>query len=65
MIGIQFPDHDASAAVEHRAFERGLLMLGCGDDAIRISPALNLREDQARTALDVFGGVVAEVESGA
>jgi 4-aminobutyrate aminotransferase len=64
MIGIGFPDHEASAAIEHRAFEKGLLMLGCGDDAIRISPALTFREDQARTALEAFEQVVSEVESG-
>jgi 4-aminobutyrate aminotransferase len=64
MIGIEFPDHEASAAIEHRAFEKGLLMLGCGDDAIRISPALTFREDQARTALEAFEQVVSEVESG-
>jgi 4-aminobutyrate aminotransferase len=64
MIGIGFPDHTTSGAIEHRAFEKGLLMLGCGDDAIRMSPALTFREDQARTALDVFERVVAEVESG-
>jgi 4-aminobutyrate aminotransferase len=64
MIGIEFPDHEASAAIEHGAFEKGLLMLGCGDDAIRISPALTFREDQARTALEAFEQVVSEVESG-
>jgi 4-aminobutyrate aminotransferase len=64
MIGIEFPDHDASAAIEHRAFRKGLLMLGCGDDAIRMSPALTFREDQARIALEAFEQVVSEVESG-
>ena len=29
-------------------------MLGCGDDAIRMSPPLDIREDQARTALEIF-----------
>jgi 4-aminobutyrate aminotransferase-like enzyme len=40
-------------------------MLSCGDDAVRISPPLVLREDQAREALRIFEEVVAEVESGA
>jgi 4-aminobutyrate aminotransferase len=64
MIGIGFPDHDHSVAVEEAAFRRGLLMLGCGDDAIRVSPPLVLREDQARTALSVFEEALAEVEAG-
>lgn len=63
MIGIEFPDHDFAADVEHRSFQKGLLALGCGDNAIRMSPALNFREDQARTALEIFEGVVADAES--
>ncbi len=63
MIGIQLPDHAFAAEVEHRSFERGLLMLGCGDDAIRMSPALNFLEEQARTALELFEEVVADVEN--
>jgi 4-aminobutyrate aminotransferase len=63
MIGIEFPDHETSAQIEHRSFEKGLLVLGCGDDAVRMSPALNFREDQARTALDLFETVVSDVES--
>jgi 4-aminobutyrate aminotransferase len=65
MIGIEFPDHDASTAIEQAAFRKGLLMLGCGDDSIRMSPPLTFREDQARRALEVFEEVVAEVESDA
>jgi 4-aminobutyrate aminotransferase len=64
MIGIELPDHDTSAAVERRAFEKGLLMLGCGDASIRMSPPLVFREDQARTALVMFEDVVAEVGMG-
>jgi 4-aminobutyrate aminotransferase len=62
MIGIAFPDHDHADAVEKAAFRRGLLVLGCGDDAVRISPPLVLRRDQAETALEVFEEAVAEVE---
>ena len=65
MIGIELPDHDAAAAVERGTFERGLLMLGCGDSSIRMSPALGVREDQARVALELFEEVVAETAPGA
>jgi 4-aminobutyrate aminotransferase len=65
MIGLEFPDHDHMVAVEHAAFRRGLLMLGCGENAIRVSPPLVLRRDQAETALHVFEEAVAEAESGA
>ena len=62
-IGLSFPDHDRAAAVEQAAFRRGLLVLGCGDDAIRISPPLVFREDQARASLEIFEEAVAEVEN--
>jgi 4-aminobutyrate aminotransferase len=62
MIGVQLPDHDTAAAVEQASFRKGLLMLGCGDDAVRMSPALNFREDQARAALEIFETVIDEVE---
>jgi 4-aminobutyrate aminotransferase len=65
MIGIELPDHETQAAVERGAFERGLLMLGCGEASIRMSPALVFREDQARVALELFEEVVAENALGA
>jgi 4-aminobutyrate aminotransferase len=62
-IGLSFADHDRAAAVEQASFRRGLLVLGCGDDAIRISPPLVFREDQATIALEIFEDAVAEVEA--
>jgi 4-aminobutyrate aminotransferase len=64
-IGLGFADHETAARVEVEAFRRGLLMLTCGDDAIRISPPLVFREDQARAALGIFEEAVAAVEAGA
>jgi 4-aminobutyrate aminotransferase len=61
MIGVQFADHDHMAAVEQAAFRRGLLILGCGDDVIRISPPLVITAEQVDTALEVFEDAVAEV----
>jgi 4-aminobutyrate aminotransferase len=63
MIGVQFPDHDHMAAVEQAAFNKGLLVLGCGDDVIRISPPLVIHRDQVDTALEVFEEAVAEVST--
>lgn len=60
-IGLQFADHETASEVEIAAFRKGLLMLTCGDDAIRISPPLVFREDQARSALAIFEEAVAEV----
>ncbi len=64
MIGIEFADHETAESVEKAAFRRGLLMLGCGDAAIRMSPPLVFREDQADTAVSVFEEACAEVAAG-
>ena len=63
-IGLGFADGDTAQAVEKAAFRKGLLMLTCGDDAIRISPPLVFREDQARASLEIFEEALVEVEAG-
>jgi 4-aminobutyrate aminotransferase len=65
MIGIEFADHDTAAAVEDACFRRGLLVLGAGDSALRMSPPLVLREDQAEAGLRIFEEALDEVASGA
>ncbi len=60
MIGIEFEDHDTMIAVEQAAFRRGLLVLGAGDDVVRMCPPLVFRRDQAETALEVFEEAVAQ-----
>ena len=60
MIGVELADREAMLAVEHAAFRRGLLVLGCGDSVIRVSPPLVFRRDQAETALEIFEEAVAE-----
>lgn len=60
MIGVELADHDTMLAVEHAAFRRGLLVLGCGDSVIRVCPPLVFRRDQAETALEILEGAVAE-----
>lgn len=62
MIGVEFPDHDTADAVEKEAFRRGLLALTAGPASLRISPPLVFREDQARTALEIFETVVDAIE---
>jgi 4-aminobutyrate aminotransferase len=61
MIGIGLRDYETADMVEKAAFRRGALMLGCGDDAIRMSPPLVFREDQADTAVSIFEEACAEV----
>ncbi len=41
-------------AIIGKAFERGLLILGAGDNTIRLSPPLTISRDQADFAMDVL-----------
>jgi len=40
--------------VAQACYERGLLVLGCGDKAIRLSPPLTITEAQASEAAEIF-----------
>ncbi len=43
------------------AFRRGLLLLGCGENTIRFSPALTVTEDEVDVCLTIFEEAVREV----
>ncbi len=70
MIGIELvkdrstrePDGDGRNRVIRRAFEGGLLVLGCGDSTIRLMPPLVVEKHHADFALDVLDRAIAEVE---
>ena len=47
------------------AFERGLLFLGCGPSAIRLSPGLVVTKDEADVAVDVLDEAISIVEKSA
>jgi 4-aminobutyrate aminotransferase len=53
-------------AVVNACFRRGLLVLGAGKNAIRLSPPLTLTKDQASTALELLDAAIGDVsrESG-
>ena len=53
---------DERNAFVNMAFERGLLVLGAGRNAVRLSPPLVLTRDQAGTAVRVFDEALSEVE---
>ena len=54
MIGIDTPDHDTAEALQHACFERGLLVLTCGERAIRMAPPLVVTIEQADSALAIL-----------
>jgi 4-aminobutyrate aminotransferase len=49
-------------AVLEEAFKRGLLLLGAGANALRLSPALVLTKSQADTALTILDEALTAVE---
>jgi 4-aminobutyrate aminotransferase len=48
------PDQLARDAVIQRAFHKGLLLLGCGENSIRFSPALTVTREEIDTCLNLF-----------
>jgi len=61
MLGVEFRTAEQAAAVQEQSFDRGLLVLECGESTIRMSPPLVVTQDQAQTALRIFGDAVAAV----
>lgn len=70
MIGIELvknqetrePNPEARRAVLHRAFDQGLLLLGCGESTLRLMPPLILDPAQADYALEVLNRCISELE---
>jgi 4-aminobutyrate aminotransferase len=61
LVGVQFDSGATAAAVEHAAFQRGLMVLTAGDDVVRISPPLVITEREAAAGCRVFAEAVAAV----
>jgi len=49
--------------VVFKAFEKGLLLLGCGENTIRFSPALTVSKEEIDVCLSIFEEVLLEVTS--
>ena len=63
MIGVEFQTGEQAAGVVERCFKRGLVVLECGDKAIRLSPPLVVTKTEADVALNILEGAVNEVEN--
>ncbi len=71
MIGIELvkdqktrsPNPDARTRVLRRAFESGLLVLGCGESTIRLMPPLIVSREEADYALEVLDRCLTEAEA--
>jgi 4-aminobutyrate aminotransferase len=71
MIGVEFvkdsqsrlPAEALRDRVVDRAFEKGLLLLGCGKSVVRISPPLCLTAGELEEGLQIFAEAVREAEA--
>jgi len=54
MVAIELISHDARDRIVQEAFQRGLLILGAGESALRLMPPLVVTREQASFALDVI-----------
>jgi 4-aminobutyrate aminotransferase len=53
---------EETESVVQRAFQRGLLLLGCGENVIRISPPLTIDHEDADIALAILDEILTELE---
>lgn len=73
MIGVELVEDQASRKPAHNlrdrvvdlAFERGLLLLGCGENTIRLCPPLIISQQEMDVALDILEGCLAECAASA
>jgi 4-aminobutyrate aminotransferase len=56
------PHPDARKKVVHRAFEQGVLLLGCGESTVRFMPPLIVEREQIDHALAVLERCISEAE---
>ncbi len=70
MIGIEIvkdkatrePAAELRNRIETLAFERGLMLLGCGETSLRLSPPLIVTKEEATVALDILEESLAQTE---
>jgi len=61
MIGVEFGSHEEANAVQQAAFEHGLLVLECGEAAIRFCPPLIVDEAAVDAAVRLYAESLAAV----
>jgi 4-aminobutyrate aminotransferase len=67
MLGVEFvkdkasmaPDADLRDRIEMACYNAGLIILGCGANSIRWSPALIIEKEHIDVALDIFNDAIA------
>lgn len=70
MIGVEFvqdktgkqPAHQLREDVIHNAFQRGLVMLGCGRSVVRVAPPLMIEKPLVEEGLEIFEDALTAAE---
>jgi 4-aminobutyrate aminotransferase len=70
MIGVEIVENQESRKpapalrdrIVERAFEKGLLLLGCGETSIRLAPPLIINQHETTIGLDIFEQCIAQAE---
>ena len=70
MIGVDFEKSDGSRApdaelrdrVMQQCFEKGLLLLSCGESTLRFCPPLIVAPEETKVAVEIFDAAVASVK---
>ncbi|HIM74261.1 MAG TPA: aminotransferase class III-fold pyridoxal phosphate-dependent enzyme, partial [Candidatus Marinimicrobia bacterium] len=52
------PSHDAAYQFEQKCFQEGLLILGCGEYSVRLTPPLIVQKNQIDIAVDIMETVL-------
>lgn len=68
MVGVEFcrpndantPDRQLRERVMQKCFEKGLLLLGCGESTLRFCPPLIVTAEEVETAVGLFDGAIPE-----
>jgi 4-aminobutyrate aminotransferase len=67
MIGVEFAHHDGKPDASFRdrvmttSFDKGLLLLSCGESTIRFCPPLIVKHDEVNSAVGIFNAVLTEL----
>jgi 4-aminobutyrate aminotransferase len=69
MIGVEFANDDGKPDAKFRdevmvkSFNKGLLLLSCGESTIRFCPPLIVKRDEVDSAVEIFDTVLTELNS--
>jgi 4-aminobutyrate aminotransferase len=61
MIGVEFDAPETAEEVQFASFERGLLVLECGVQTVRMCPPLVVSAEEMATGIRIFGEAIADV----